>query len=911
MKIVFISHACVASTHREKLRMLAGHDDVELFLIAPYWWEEGTRKIKLEKKDDTGFTIIPLPTMFTGKQFIHFYLNLAQHLREIDPDIIHIEEEPNSAVCFQILWLKNRLKLKAKTVLFSWQNMLQTWRLPNPRAVLYPFFEKYSLQNAHHIITGSEEGRKIFLRKGFSGDVSVIPQFGIDPDRFKKGDASELKQQLGLTNNFVIGYLGRLLKMKGLYTLLNAASGLKEDWRLLIVGEGSEKANLKNAAQRLGIGGRTTFIGSIDRQEIPAYLNCMDVLVLPSERTPNWKEQFGRVLIEAMACEVPVIGSSCGEIPNVIGNAGFIFEEKNLDDLKTKLETIFHNGSSVTGLGSMGRQRVLDRFTTQKVVRDTYGVYRKMLSMSTQESRVGSIAEQMRTYYRNSREYQKNLSAYGEDYFKGYVSWISDHVPGGSNILELGCGTGLSCRLLSRKGFKVTGLDVSHLFLKEGGNGSSGDVGYVTGDAMGLPFKDESFDAVTSMSMIEHIPDAEKALSEMVRVVKPGGVIAVMAPNLLSPFVAIKTFFRLCMRRGSMPGFASTKSQAIRWFFRNLAISWRKRLSRRVEFLYRQPDLSRLFRGDIDSVYLACQMDLKYFFQDNGMEIIQYAYNNGLQPLSRIFAKLFPNFCGACSIIVRKMPLRKDRKRTGFRIGNFFSPSSRFFKRVLSKRGKVLDLGCGGGHAFYFTIGPVIGIDLSLRPLHRARGIYDAVIQADAKSLPFGDESFDYIVSHDLIGHIPAEEKDRLISETYRVLKKGGRTAHYIETKGKNLLERFSQSHAELYRKYFIEQDGHHGLEFPHQAIRRFRRKGLRPVAEQKWSSTSFRFPKEYLKRFDNEYANKSVFVAALVGFCRVITKTKILEYPVEIMILVSDYFFGKFSSFDDSSGIYVCYEKR
>lgn len=379
MKIVFISHACVSQAHQEKLEELARHSDIELFLIVPHWWEEGTSRFRLIKRDNLNFTLIPLPTLFTGRQFIHFYLNLALYLKRIDPDIIHLEEEPNSAVSFQTLWLRNKLKLKTRVIQFSWQNMFQSWRFPDPRCWFYPFFERYSLRNADYIIAGNKEGKEIFLKKGYAGGIKVIPQFGINPDEFKKIDTSYLKQKLGL-NKFVIGYLGRLLKMKGLYTLLEAVSKIRNDYQLLIIGDGPEKVCLKATAERLGIKGRTILVESIDHRQVPRYLNCMDVLVLPSEHTPNWKEQFGRVLVEAMGCEVPVIGSTCGEIPNVMGEAGLVFEEGNDQDLRAKLEMIINSDSLTAELAEKGRQRVLDNYTTEKIVKETYRTYRDLSS---------------------------------------------------------------------------------------------------------------------------------------------------------------------------------------------------------------------------------------------------------------------------------------------------------------------------------------------------------------------------------------------------------------------------------------------------------------------------------------------------------------------------------------------------
>lgn len=375
MKVVFISHACVSPAHQKKLRALADKGDIELFLIAPRWWSEGAGRVELKAKGDINFTVLALPTLFTGKQFIHFYLSLAGHLKRIDPDIIHVEEEPNSASAFQAVWLKNRMKLRGKVILFTWQNMRQVWRFPDPRFLFYPFFERYTLKNTDYIIAGNKEGEKILIERGFRRKIKVLPQFGVDPEEFKKMDVKDLKKKLGLSSP-VIGYLGRLVEAKGVRTLLKAAAGLKGDCQLLIIGDGPQKRVLMNIAAELGIKDRTLFIGSIGHKETPLYINCMDILALPSEHTPSWKEQFGRVLVEAMACEVPVVGSTCGEIPNVIGDGGVIFKEADEGELRKGLQRLISDKGLRMELGRKGRKRALGQYTTDLIAEETREAYR-------------------------------------------------------------------------------------------------------------------------------------------------------------------------------------------------------------------------------------------------------------------------------------------------------------------------------------------------------------------------------------------------------------------------------------------------------------------------------------------------------------------------------------------------------
>ncbi len=117
---------------------------------------------------------------------------------------------------------------------------------------------------------------------------------------------------------------------------------------------------------------------------MPAYLGQLDVLVVPSRTLPNWKEQFGRILIEAMSCEVAVIGSNSGEIPNVIGSAGLVFPEDNVNALRKHLFTLQQDPELLTKLRQAGRQRVLDHYTQEQIAAKTVAVYRKMLATGSE-----------------------------------------------------------------------------------------------------------------------------------------------------------------------------------------------------------------------------------------------------------------------------------------------------------------------------------------------------------------------------------------------------------------------------------------------------------------------------------------------------------------------------------------------
>jgi glycosyltransferase involved in cell wall biosynthesis len=170
-----------------------------------------------------------------------------------------------------------------------------------------------------------------------------------------------------------------LVEEKGVHILLRAAAGLGGGCRLRILGSGPQRAHLEILAAELGIAERVRFEEPIPSTQMPGYYNQLDTLVLPSLTRSNWKEQFGRVLIEAMACGVPVVGSDSGEIPNVIGDAGLVFAEGDAQALRTALSQLMADPALRDELAQRGRDRVLAQYTQAQVAAKTYQVYWELL----------------------------------------------------------------------------------------------------------------------------------------------------------------------------------------------------------------------------------------------------------------------------------------------------------------------------------------------------------------------------------------------------------------------------------------------------------------------------------------------------------------------------------------------------
>ncbi len=316
---------------------------------------------------------IPLNIYFPGQNHIHFYKGISSIINTIKPDIVHIDEEHYSFVTYQVMRLAR--KAGAKALFFTWQNIYKKYPFP------FSYFEKFNFRNSSAAIAGNREAAEVLRKKGFEKDIFEIPQFGVDPDRFKKMDDAGSRERVGIKqDDFVIGYMGRLVKEKGIDNLLDALANLSVNVKLLLIGSGPYKSKILERANHPGIKGRVMMIDQVPSLDVPRYMNCMDCLVLPSRTKSNWKEQFGRVLIEAMACEVAVIGSNSGEIPTVIGDAGLVFQESDSNDLLKQIGLLVKDNTLKKKLGEKGRQRVLDSYTQKKIAEATYNVYKSILA---------------------------------------------------------------------------------------------------------------------------------------------------------------------------------------------------------------------------------------------------------------------------------------------------------------------------------------------------------------------------------------------------------------------------------------------------------------------------------------------------------------------------------------------------
>jgi len=247
------------------------------------------------------------------------------------------------------------------------------------RSSLNALIIKHNLKNADEItstsITMAKEGAKYTSR-----EIEVVP-FGVDLNIFKP---IEVKKNF-LKNSIVIGTVKALERKYGIDILIRAFALLKakiqsDALELLIVGDGPERDNLKELSRELKVENSITFTGYVPHVDLPRYFNMMDIFVLLS----RVEESFGVVVVEAMACEKPVVVSNKGGLPEVVENGvtGFVVPAENPEAAASALETLIMNKDLRELMGKKGRERVAKLYNWEENVSKMIEIYKKLLKQN-------------------------------------------------------------------------------------------------------------------------------------------------------------------------------------------------------------------------------------------------------------------------------------------------------------------------------------------------------------------------------------------------------------------------------------------------------------------------------------------------------------------------------------------------
>ncbi|MFE1602325.1 glycosyltransferase [Methylobacterium sp. ID0610] len=352
LRVLSIAHPAVSrEAGRLRYHAFAGNPDLDVHLVVPARWHQFGRVLDADPPDDPGITVhvlpIRLPKAGPMGWYLHVYPALGRLIRRLDPDVIHLWEEPWSVVALQACLLRGRAGL----VLEVDQNILK--RLPPP----FEAMRRFTLARTAHVLARSPDAEAVVRASGYAGPVTPIG-YGVDTATFRPAAAPPPPG-----GPLRLGYVGRLVVEKGLDDLLDAMARSPAETRLALMGEGPHEAALRARAAALGLAERVSIQGWAPPAGVARFIQGLDALVLLTRTTAAVREQFGRVIIEAQACGVPVIGSTGGAIPSVVGPGGWIVPESDPDALARLLAAVAASPDERAARGAAGRRNVAARFT--------------------------------------------------------------------------------------------------------------------------------------------------------------------------------------------------------------------------------------------------------------------------------------------------------------------------------------------------------------------------------------------------------------------------------------------------------------------------------------------------------------------------------------------------------------------
>ena len=351
--MLVISHACFTAINRSVYHLFV-KDGWKAEIVVPKTlkFPSGLREADAPKLNDPPIHYLEL----VGENpRIYYFEGLRELLDQKKPRIIVLDCDPVSMLAWQVgSWAKNK---------HAWLFCISNENLPLDMRAAYDrkgikgipaaIIKRGMMLRTRKLVDGifaiNRDGEQLFIKEGFS-NVMHMP-LGYDPAYFYPDESirSFIRKKCDLTKT-VIAYFGRLTPEKGIHVLIRALEGMKEyDWQLVMDSFSEFASGYHQEISRLiessGIRDRVVYV-SPSHTEIASYMNAVDIIVVPSVTAPDWKEQYGRVAAEGMACGRLVVASESGALPEVLNGHGYLFEEGNADTLRKILVSLVKGGTN-------------------------------------------------------------------------------------------------------------------------------------------------------------------------------------------------------------------------------------------------------------------------------------------------------------------------------------------------------------------------------------------------------------------------------------------------------------------------------------------------------------------------------------------------------------------------------------
>ncbi len=374
-RLLTVGHSYVVALNRRLADEMAraGAGRWEVTAVAPRFMVGDLRPIWLEPLPKEADRLHPV--RMYGSRFPHV-MAYGRELRSLlrgGWDLVHMWEEPYVLAGFQVCrWTP------AATPLVFWTAQNLSKRYPPP----FDWFERYCVRRCAGWLACGQTVVDTLGPRGYAAKPHRILPLGVDVEVFRPDPAAgaAVRRSLGWAEGGppVVGYLGRFVPEKGVRLLTRVLDRVSTPWRALFVGGGRLERELRAWAARHG--DRVRVVTGVPHDGVPRHLNAMDVLAAPSQTTRRWREQLGRMLIEAFACGVAVLGSDSGEVPHVIADAGLVVPEADEAAWEAALAHLLDSPARRADLAARGLARARDLYAWPVIARRHLDFFEEILA---------------------------------------------------------------------------------------------------------------------------------------------------------------------------------------------------------------------------------------------------------------------------------------------------------------------------------------------------------------------------------------------------------------------------------------------------------------------------------------------------------------------------------------------------
>jgi len=338
--VVVVSHACVLDANRSPYRTLATAAAVTI--VTPAAWAHAFSPEPFQSSDAPfPGRVLTFPARQVGRpQRYTLRCWPGRVLRQTQASFVIIEEEAFSLSGLWWSWAARRHALPY--AIQAAENLDRRFPAPVRR------WRDSVLAHASLVMARSPMAGERAKEAGARGSVQVIAH-GVD----------EVASTNAPATNTLVGFVGRLVPEKGVADLLTLARE-RPDWSFAVVGDGPLRSDVEAA------GDNVRWLGSLANGDMPAFYATLAALVVPSRTTPTWTEQFGRIIIEALAQGVPVVAYDSGEIPWVASVTGAVLvAEGDVEALGEAVAVVLADQEQREVLATRGREAVRSHFTNE------------------------------------------------------------------------------------------------------------------------------------------------------------------------------------------------------------------------------------------------------------------------------------------------------------------------------------------------------------------------------------------------------------------------------------------------------------------------------------------------------------------------------------------------------------------